>query len=86
MSFPMDTETVTDPVLADVEKFLQASQMTATAFGQRALNDPTLVHELRLGRECKRKTRARIQEFIQAFADAVQPQSVEASHDAQAAE
>lgn len=75
----MDTETVTDPVLAEVEQFLQASQMTATAFGQRALNDPTLVHELRSGRECKRKTRARIQEFIKAFANAVQPQSDKAT-------
>lgn len=73
----MDTEPNLDPVLPDVEKFLQASQMTATAFGQRALNDPTLVHELRSGRECKLKTRARIREFIQAFADAVQPQSGE---------
>jgi hypothetical protein len=69
----MDTETTPDPILADVEKFLQASQMTATAFGVRSLNDPTLVHELRNGRECKRKTRARIREFIKGFADAVQP-------------
>lgn len=75
----MDTETPIDPILADVEKFLQASQMTATAFGVRALNDPTLVHELRNGRECKRKTRARIQEFIKTFADAVQPHHAEAS-------
>lgn len=55
-----------DPVLADVESFLKASGMTPTAFGVRALNDPTLVHEMRKGRECKRATRARIVEFIQA--------------------
>lgn len=62
----METLPETDPVLADVERFLAASDMTPTAFGVRALNDPTLVHELRRGRECKRATRARIQEFIAA--------------------
>lgn len=62
----MEVETATDPVLAEVEEFLQASEMTPTAFGQRALNDPTLVHEMRKGRECKRATRARIKEFIAA--------------------
>lgn len=68
-----------DPVLAEVERFLRASQMTATAFGRRAVNDPTLVHELRRGRELRRATRLRIHQFIQAFADAVQPQSGEAA-------
>lgn len=68
----MDTQTAPDPILADVEKFLQASQMTATAFGVRALNDPTLVHELRNGRECKRKTRARIREFMKTFVESLQ--------------
>jgi 2,4-dienoyl-CoA reductase-like NADH-dependent reductase (Old Yellow Enzyme family) len=67
----MDTDSTTDPVLLDVENFLQASQMTATAFGQRALNDPTLVHELRRGRECKMATRRRIRDFIRDFADGV---------------
>lgn len=56
----------TDPVLAKVEEFLAASGITPTAFGARALNDPTLVHEMRRGRECKRATRARIVEFIDA--------------------
>jgi hypothetical protein len=61
----MEAETFTDPVLAEVEKFLQAAQMTPTAFGHKALNDPTLVHELRRGRECKHATRSRILEFIE---------------------
>lgn len=60
----MEAQTVPDPILAEVEDFLSAAGMTPTAFGQRALNDPTLVHELRKGRECKRATRARILEFI----------------------
>lgn len=64
----MDAEFDADPVLAEVERFLSSAQMTPTAFGQRALNDPTLVHELRKGRECKRATRAKILEFIEAEA------------------
>ncbi len=55
----------TDPVLAEVETFISATGITPTAFGVKALNDPTLVHEMRKGRECKRATRAKIREFIQ---------------------
>lgn len=62
----MEAEIAPDPTLTSVEDFLKQSGMTPTAFGQRALNDPTLVHEMRRGRECKRATRARILEFIQA--------------------
>lgn len=62
----MDDALGPDPVLSEIEAFLENSGMTPTAFGQRALNDPTLVHELRQGRECKRATRARIMEFIHA--------------------
>jgi hypothetical protein len=60
----MQTDTDTDPLLAEVEAFLKASEMTPTAFGVAALNDPTLVHEMRRGRECKRATRARIKDFM----------------------
>jgi hypothetical protein len=63
----MSTEPPIDPILADVERFLEASQMTATAFGHRALNDPAFVHELRRGRECKRATRLRIYSFMLNF-------------------
>jgi len=62
----MQGEPTPDPILAEVEAFLLSADMTPTAFGHRALNDPTLVHELRRGRECKRATRARILDFIQA--------------------
>lgn len=60
----MQADPPPDPILMEVEDFLRTTGMTATAFGQRALNDPTLVHEMRRGRECKRATRARIAEFI----------------------
>ena len=55
-----------DPVLAAIEDFLVKAEMTPTAFGRASLNDPTLVHELRRGRECRMATRTRILEFIQA--------------------
>lgn len=58
-----------DPILAEIESFLAVSGITPTAFGVRALNDPTLVRELRAGRECKRATRARILEFIKSEMD-----------------
>jgi hypothetical protein len=70
----MEAESDPDPVLLAVEEFLQAADMTPTAFGQRALNDPTLVHEMRKGRECKRATRQRILEFITAEKAARQAQ------------
>jgi hypothetical protein len=78
-------QTEADPVLLAIELFLEASGMTATAFGVRALNDPTLVHEMRNGRECKRTTRARILEFIEAEkakASGSQSKTVKRSQDA----
>lgn len=62
----MQDDIDTDPTLAAVESFLAESGMTPTAFGVQALNDPTLVPELRGGRECKRATRMRIMQFIEA--------------------
>jgi hypothetical protein len=53
-----------DPVLADVERFIEARSMSPTTFGRVVLNDSTFVHELRKGRELKRATRARVLEFI----------------------
>ena len=60
----MDAHSPCDPVLQDVERFLASSQMTPTAFGRLAVNDPTLVHELRNGRDLRRSTRARVLAFI----------------------
>lgn len=65
----VETRPDPDPILAEIESFLAVSRITATAFGIRALNDPTLVRELRKGRECKRATRAKIQEFIKTETD-----------------
>lgn len=62
-----------DPILAEIENFLAVSGITPTAFGHRALNDPTLVRELRAGRECKRATRARILGFIKDETEKAEP-------------
>ena len=67
----MDALTPFDPVLPEVERFLEASQMTPTVFGRQALGDPNLVRDLREGRECKRATRERIRTFIRSFAGRV---------------
>lgn len=66
----MKTELSPDQTLEAVEQFLAASGMTPTSFGVRSVNDPTLVHELRRGRECRKATRLRIVEFIQRSSSA----------------
>ena len=44
---------------------MRATGLSATAFGQYAVNDPALLFDLRKGREIRRATRARILAFIQ---------------------
>jgi 2,4-dienoyl-CoA reductase-like NADH-dependent reductase (Old Yellow Enzyme family) len=63
MVLRMDT---IDPLLTDVEAFLESEGMTATAFGVKSLNDPTFVHELRRGRDCRRSTRIKVGVFIRS--------------------
>lgn len=53
-----------DPILPDVEAFIAREGMSATAFGLSALGDPRLVHDLRDGRELRRKTRERIFSYL----------------------
>ena len=53
-----------DPLLPIVERFLVDRSMSPTTFGTLALNDTTFVHELRLGRELRRATRARVLKFM----------------------
>lgn len=66
----MSLSVVRDEVLSEIEDFLRTTGMAATAFGSAALNDPTLVHELRRGRECKRATREKIRRFLERGGDA----------------
>lgn len=53
-------------MLVKVDRFLRASGMAPTRFGRLALNDPALVHDLRLGRMPRPETVARIDAFIAA--------------------
>lgn len=55
-----------DPILTDVEAFIARVSMSATAFGSSVNGDPRLVHDLRSGRELRRKTREKISAFISA--------------------
>lgn len=55
-----------DPILPDVESFLRTTRISATAFGRLSVNDPTLVHRLRRGREIRHQTRSRIAAYLQA--------------------
>ena len=62
----MPSETDPDPLLSEIEAFLEATGMPLTRFGVEAVGDSTLVYDLRRGRDCKRKTRLRIQRYIEA--------------------
>ncbi len=69
---------VPDPVLlAAVEQFLVDHGVSPSAFGTKAMGDPTLVYELRKGRDCKASTRTKIMAFIERerlrAADSVPP-------------
>lgn len=55
----------TDPILDEVEAFLATSGMAASVFGIKVLRDPSLVLDLRRGRELKLRTRARVRAYIE---------------------
>lgn len=50
--------------LIRIERFLRATNMSATRFGRLAINDPRLVRDLRNGRELRRPTMTRIERFL----------------------
>lgn len=50
----------------EVEKFLRRTGMSATRFGRLAVNDPRFVLDLRMGREPRSHTVARVIGFIAA--------------------
>lgn len=51
-------------LLQEIEAFLLANSMSATAFGADALNDPPFVAQLRNGRDVKLSTAERVRKFI----------------------
>lgn len=56
-------------LLHDIETFLEthSASLSATAFGERALNDRHLVRQLRTGRRLWPETEAKIRHFMATY-------------------
>ncbi len=54
-----------------IEHFLIKFNYPATTFGRHAVNDPRLVHDMRLGRTLGDVTVARIEAFMDSHAKAI---------------
>lgn len=54
-------------LIRSVEKFLREQNMPATKFGRLAAHDPRFVLDLRLGREPRERTAARITSFMDGY-------------------
>jgi hypothetical protein len=57
-----------DELMDRIEAFLTEHEMTASAFGLAALNDPGFVFDLRNGREVRRATRQKATDFMDRHA------------------
>lgn len=53
-------------MLAEVERWLEATGMPWSTFGWRAVRDKRLVGDMRNGREPRPETQARIRAFMEA--------------------
>ena len=51
-------------LIRTIEKFLRQTGMPATKFGRLATQDPRFVLDLRNGREPRRNTQKRVENFI----------------------
>lgn len=54
-------------LIRSIEKFLRQTGMPATKFGRLAAHDPRFVLDLRMGREPRTGTEARIRSFIAGY-------------------
>ncbi len=54
-------------LIRSVEQFLRKHEMAATKFGRLAAHDPRFVLDLRMGREPREMTAARIRSFMDGF-------------------
>lgn len=54
-------------LIDEIEAFLKATEMSATAFGQKVLNDPPFVQQLRDGRDPKMSTVKKCRNFIEHY-------------------
>ena len=60
-------------LIRSIEKFLRQHRMPATKFGRLAAHDPRFVLDLRMGREPRGMTEARINGFIARYEAARDP-------------
>ena len=54
-------------LLVRIDRCLRCTRMRPTTFGRRAINDPRLVGDLRLGRQPRARTVARIEALLTAL-------------------
>ena len=54
-------------LIRSIEKFLREEDMPATKFGRLAAHDPRFVLDLRMGREPRSHTAARITSFMEGY-------------------
>lgn len=57
-------------LIRDIEKFMARHDMPPTKFGRLAAHDPRFVLDLRMGREPRGLTEARIVGFMTGYAEA----------------
>jgi hypothetical protein len=58
----------TAALLAEIECFLRKTGMAPSAFGDQAVRDPSLVNNLRDGRELRYRTALKVRDFMVAKA------------------
>lgn len=51
-------------LLTRIEKFVAATGMSPWAFGRAAIKDTNLIDDLRAGRELRRATRERVEQYM----------------------
>lgn len=54
-------------LIRKIEQFLRRTGMPATKFGRLAARDPRFVHDLRKGREPRRRTERRVEHFMNNY-------------------
>jgi len=52
-------------LIAEIEAYCRAHELSVSGFGQRMMNDPRLVHDLRSGRELRRTTERELRAKMQ---------------------
>lgn len=52
--------------LRDIEIFIEKTKMSATKFGDLAIDDPNFVFDVRNGRDTREKTKIKVYDFIKS--------------------